>query len=74
MPPSLRHVILDLDGVVYNGRAPTRDAASAIARLRRSGRSVRFCTNNSSRTRSHYADKLSGMGIPTESGIESCDT
>ena len=58
-----RLVIFDLDGVVYRGDAPTPGAAEAITRLVSCGYQVRFLTNNSSRSRDSYHDKLAGMGI-----------
>lgn len=57
--------IFDLDGVIYRGNEPQPDAIETVARLRSSGDSVFFLTNNSTQTRQQYADKLTGMGIPT---------
>lgn len=62
---SLQHLLLDLDGCVYTGSAPTPRAVESISAIRESGRQVRFCSNNSSRTRQYYADKLTSLGIPT---------
>lgn len=56
-------VIFDLDGVIYRGDTPTPYAAEVVAALQASGRQVRFLTNNSSRTRESYCDKLARMGI-----------
>jgi 4-nitrophenyl phosphatase len=61
-----RLYVLDLDGTVFRGRVPTPDAPRVIDELRRRGAIVRFLTNNSSRTREHYADKLEGMGVSAE--------
>jgi len=63
-----KHLILDLDGVVYNGEHPVPGAVDSIARLRRSGRVVSFCSNNSTRTRGGFAAKLTSMGIPAVAG------
>lgn len=38
--------LLDLDGVVYIGEAPTIGAPSALRRLRQMGKEIRFLTNN----------------------------
>jgi phosphoglycolate/pyridoxal phosphate phosphatase family enzyme len=62
---NVRLVVFDLDGVVYLGNAPISGAVETIRWLRESGRAVRFCTNNATRSRQHYAEKLSGMGIPS---------
>jgi 4-nitrophenyl phosphatase len=63
-----KHLILDLDGVVYNGEEPVPGAVDSIARLRQSGRTVSFCSNNSTRTREGFAAKLTSMGIPAVAG------
>jgi len=57
--------ILDLDGVVYRGGDPVPGAAEAIAALRERGRRIVFLTNNSARTPERVAEKLAGMGIPS---------
>lgn len=62
----IQAVVLDLDGVVYAGTMPIPGAAEAIAWLRHTGRQVFFCSNNSSRSREHYALKLRGMGIEVD--------
>ena len=58
-------IVFDLDGVVYRGDTPLPGAVSALAALSRAGHSLYFLTNNSTRSRAHYADKLTRMGIPT---------
>ena len=62
---NIRLVVFDLDGVVYLGNTPIAGAVETIRWLRESGRIVKFCTNNATRSRQHYAEKLSGMGIPS---------
>ncbi len=57
--------VLDLDGVVYRGSEPLPGVGEKIARLRRRGR-VLFVTNNSTKTRGEYVDKLSSLGIEVE--------
>ena len=57
--------IFDMDGVVNLGDSPISGAAEVVTQLQRSGRSVYFMTNNSSRSRSHYRSKLAGFGIET---------
>jgi phosphoglycolate/pyridoxal phosphate phosphatase family enzyme len=64
---NIRLVVFDLDGVVYLGNTPIAGAVETIRWLRESGRIVKFCTNNATRSRQHYAEKLSGMGIPSTS-------
>ncbi len=56
-------LIFDLDGVLYTGDEPVPFAVESVNALRRRGFTVRFLTNNSSRTRAFYADKLQDMGF-----------
>ncbi|ACQ81094.1 HAD-superfamily hydrolase, subfamily IIA [Beutenbergia cavernae DSM 12333] len=61
----VRAVVCDLDGTVYLGGTPIPGSPEAIARLREGGVRVLFVSNNPTRTASDYADRLSGMSIPT---------
>jgi len=56
--------VFDLDGVLYRMDEPVPGAPEAIQRLRARGDSVFYLTNNSSRTRAEYVEKLAGFGIP----------
>jgi len=58
--------LFDLDGVLYRADTAVEYAPEAIERVRASGRSVVFLTNNSSRTPRQVADKLRGLGIPAD--------
>ena len=60
-------LIFDLDGVIYRGDQPVPGAAEAIAELRARGIAVTYLTNNSTRSRAFYRDKLRIMNIPCES-------
>ena len=65
----IRHLIIDMDGVLYVGDQPMPCLREFIAFLRT--RSIQFtlATNNSTRTPQEYVDKLSRMGVsvsPTE--------
>jgi len=64
--PPLRHVIFDLDGVLFRGSEPTPWAADAVARLRQGGGRVAFLTNNSSRHRRDVAAHLRQLGIEAD--------
>ncbi len=59
-------LIFDLDGVVYLGDTPIPGAIAALNALADAGHSLYFLTNNSTRNRRHYADKISAMGYPTQ--------
>jgi HAD superfamily hydrolase (TIGR01450 family) len=64
---------VDLDGVMWRGDVPIDGSADAVARLVGSGRSVVFCTNNSSETRAFYEDKLARMGVADSTVVGSAD-
>jgi HAD superfamily hydrolase (TIGR01457 family) len=59
--------VLDLDGVVYRGSELLPGVEEKIAKLRKRGK-VLFVTNNSTKTRAEYAEKLSALGIEVEEG------
>lgn len=55
-------IIFDLDGVVYLGDTPIPGAIHALNELAGAGHALFFLTNNSTRSRQNYADKISRMG------------
>ena len=56
--------LLDLDGVVYLGRAAVPGAPEALAEARHRGMRLAFVTNNASRSSSAIAAQLAGLGVP----------
>ncbi len=58
--------MLDLDGVLWRGKAPIPGSAEAVARLRRAGHRVAFLTNNSFSSVADQVEKLAGMDVPAE--------
>jgi HAD superfamily hydrolase (TIGR01450 family) len=56
-------VLLDLDGVVYIGRAAVPGAAGALARVRAAGVRTAFVTNNASRPPQTVGEHLRELGI-----------
>ncbi|MBS3815102.1 MAG: phosphoglycolate/pyridoxal phosphate family phosphatase [Hadesarchaea archaeon] len=58
-------LILDMDGVIYLGETPIEGAKEAIDKLREQGKELIFMTNNSTKTRSDYVEKLESLGIKT---------
>ncbi|HMO57972.1 MAG TPA: HAD-IIA family hydrolase [Roseiflexaceae bacterium] len=58
--------IFDLDGTIYLGDELLPGAATTITQLRASGRRVVFLSNNPTHTTTHYALRLSRLGIPTD--------
>jgi HAD superfamily hydrolase (TIGR01450 family) len=65
-PPDLHFegLIVDLDGVVWVGARAVSGSVAAIARLRADGVRVVFMTNDPRGSRSDYAARLRGLGIP----------
>ncbi|MAT95774.1 MAG: HAD family hydrolase [Anaerolineaceae bacterium] len=57
--------IFDLDGTVYLGEALLPHAGETIMRLRQLGKRTVFLSNNPTRTRQEYAQKLTRLGLPT---------
>jgi arabinose operon protein AraL len=57
--------IFDLDGTVYLGDAALPCAVTTIAQLRQRGKQVLFVSNKPLQPRQVYAQKLTGLGIPT---------
>jgi glycerol 3-phosphatase-2 len=56
-------LLLDLDGVCYVGDRAIPAAVEAMRAVRSAGLSVRFLTNNASRTPDDVADRLTRFGI-----------
>jgi phosphoglycolate/pyridoxal phosphate phosphatase family enzyme len=52
-----------MDGVVNLGELPIPGSADTIVRLQQAGKKIYFLTNNSSRSRGYYQQKLSRFGI-----------
>jgi 4-nitrophenyl phosphatase len=57
-------IVFDLDGVVYRGETALPGAVATLHRLAADGHSLFFLTNNATRSRRNYSDKLERMGIP----------
>ncbi|CAK4103624.1 unnamed protein product [Aphanomyces euteiches] len=60
--------LFDCDGVLWRGNAAIQGAKEAIALLRSRGKKVVFVTNNSTKSRDTYVNKLVGQGIPAAVG------
>jgi len=62
----IRHLLIDLDGVLYRGNTAIAHAQPFIAWLRTRGIAFRLVTNNATLTPAQYVDKLAGMGIAVQ--------
>ncbi|KAL0983944.1 hypothetical protein UPYG_G00135040 [Umbra pygmaea] len=60
---SVDSILFDCDGVLWLGDQAIPGASDVINLLKKSGKKVFFVTNNSSKTRKMYADKLKSMGF-----------
>ncbi len=60
---STKAVLFDLDGTVYYGNQPIKDAIEAIEHCRTLDKKIIFLTNNSTKTRQQIYEKLNNMGI-----------
>ncbi len=58
--------IFDLDGTIYLGHDLLPGAKRLIEELRTRGRAVRFLSNNPTRDREMYVNKLTKLGIPAQ--------
>jgi len=63
---SMAAVFFDLDGTVYLDETVIDGAAELVDRLRTAGVDVYFLSNNSSRWKPTYADRLASMGIDAD--------
>lgn len=57
--------IFDLDGTCYLGDALLPTVGETIAHLRRMGKRTVFLSNNPTRPREAYAERLTRLGVPT---------
>lgn len=60
---SCKAVLLDLSGVIYQGRTVIAGAADAVQRARDHGLTLRFVTNTSSKSTTTIISELARMGI-----------
>lgn len=60
-------LVFDLDGVIYLGDTPFPQAIETVRELSET-HPIYYLTNNSTRSRDHYGDKLTAMGLPTDPG------
>jgi len=61
-------LLLDLEGVLYEGGEAIPGAVDAVARIARTGLPVRYLTNTTTRPRSAIAQRLRAMGIDLDPG------
>ena len=63
-----RHLIIDMDGVLYRGKQAISGASDLISFLREREIGFLLATNNSTRTPQQHVTRLSQMGVMVEPG------
>ena len=64
-----RVFLLDMDGTVYIEDELIGDMKNTLSALRRAGKRLVYCTNNSSKTAEEYQKKLARLGIWSEEDL-----
>jgi len=59
----VKAVLLDLEGVLYEGDRPIEGAVAAVDRLRDMGLALRYLTNTTTRSRAGVAQRLERLGL-----------
>jgi 4-nitrophenyl phosphatase len=62
----MRCFLLDMDGTFYLGEQLLNGALDFIATLRAQGKGFIFLTNNSSKNRQQYVEKITRLGLPIQ--------
>lgn len=60
---ALRHLIIDMDGVLYRGSQAIPGTAEFLSFLRQQGIGLILATNNATRTQQQFVDKLAAMDV-----------
>jgi 4-nitrophenyl phosphatase len=63
IPPSVKNLILDMDGVLWRGETPMPGLVDFFATLRAKNISFVMATNNGTKTAAMYTDKLARFGV-----------
>jgi 4-nitrophenyl phosphatase len=66
LPPHIKALILDMDGVVWKSDSPIGDLPAIFVRIRERGLKFVFATNNGTRTSEEYQQKLADLGVQVE--------
>jgi 4-nitrophenyl phosphatase len=66
LPPNIKSLIIDMDGVIWKSDAPIGDLKSIFGRILERGLKFVFATNNGTRTPEEYRKRLAEFGVPVE--------
>ena len=64
----IRHLLVDLDGVIYTGNTALPGAERFVSWLHAEGIAFQLVTNNATLTPAQYVSKLEAMGIRVDAG------
>ncbi len=62
--PGYRFLLLDMDGVLWRGGQPIEANVEAVRTLASRGVGIAYVTNNSTRSRRSYVERLRSLGLP----------
>ena len=63
LPPTIKSLVLDMDGVLWRESTPIGDLAAIFAAISRRGLKVCLATNNATRTPEQYLERLCSFGV-----------
>ena len=66
LPPHIKSLIIDMDGVIWRSDAPIGDLAAIFNKVRERGLKFVFATNNSTKTSEQYRSRLREFGVDVE--------
>ncbi|MCK6539975.1 MAG: HAD-IIA family hydrolase [Anaerolineales bacterium] len=66
IPPHIKALILDMDGVLWKADAPIGDLPAVFKRIRERGLKFIFATNNGTKTPEEYQQKLRDLGVDVD--------
>ena len=66
LPPHIKSLIIDMDGVIWRSDVPIGDLAAIFNKVRERGLKFVFATNNSTKTSEQYRSRLREFGVDVE--------
>ena len=66
LPPHIKSLIIDMDGVIWRADTPIGDLAAIFQRIRELDLKFLFATNNSTKTSEQYVVRLKEFGVDVE--------
>src|SRR5215510_4511944 len=66
LPPNIKALILDMDGVIWKSDAPIGDLSAIFKSIEARRLKYVFATNNGTKTPEQYAEKLAEFGVNVE--------